>query len=100
MAQRTRELGIRSALGATARDVLRMILAQTLRVVLIGATIGLAAALGVARLISSQLYGVGPTDPATFIGMPAFLFGVALLATLVPARRATRIDPVEALRRE
>ena len=100
VAQRTRELGIRSALGATARDVLRMILAQTLRVVLIGATIGLAAALGVARLISSQLYGVGPTDPATFIGMPAFLVGVALLATLVPARRATRIDPVEALRRE
>jgi predicted permease len=100
VAQRTRELGIRSALGATARDVMRMILTQSLRTVSIGAAIGLVLALAVARLIASQLYGVRPTDPVTFIGMPIFLIGIAVLATLIPARRATRVDPIEALRVE
>ena len=100
VAQRTRELGIRSALGATARDVLRMVLGQALRAVSIGTAIGLLFAMAVARLIASQLYGVGATDPVTFIGMPAFLVAVALLATLVPALRETRVDPVIALRSE
>ena len=98
VAQRSRELGIRAALGATRADVMRMVLGQSLRVAAIGTAVGLAGALAVARLIASQLYGVGPTDPVTFIGMPLFLLSVALLATLVPARRATRADPVEALR--
>jgi len=100
VAQRTRELGIRAALGATAHDVMRMILGQSLRVVLVGAAVGIAAALAVARLIASQLYGVGAADPVTFIGMPVFLIAVAILATLIPARRATRVDPVVALRAE
>jgi predicted permease len=100
VAQRTRELGIRSALGATARDVMRMILGQSLRVAVIGIVIGLGLALALARIVASQLYGVGATDPVTFIGMPVFLIGIVLLATVVPARRATRVDPVEALRAE
>jgi predicted permease len=100
VAQRTRELGIRTALGATARDVMGMVLGQSLRVALIGTAIGLVFAMLVARFIASQLYGVGATDPVTFIGMPLFLVAVALLATLVPALRATRVDPVVALRSE
>jgi ABC-type antimicrobial peptide transport system permease subunit len=96
--RRTRELGIRMALGANAMAVVRMVLGQSLRISAIGMAIGLAAALAVARLIASQLYGVGATDPVTFVGMPVFLMVVALLATLVPARRATRADPLVALR--
>ena len=98
VAQRTRELGIRSALGASARDVMRMVLGQSLRVAGVGMAIGIAVALGAARLLASQLYGVGATDPATFVAMPLFLIGIAALATYVPARRATRVDPVTALR--
>jgi len=100
VAQRTRELGIRSALGATARDVMGMVLGQSLRVAIVGTAVGLLLAMLVARLISSQLYGVGATDLVTFLGMPAFLVAVALVATLVPALRATRVDPVVALRSE
>ena len=100
VAQRTRELGIRTALGASGTDILRLLLGQSLRVVAIGAGVGLALALGIAKLISSQLYGVSPRDPATFIGMPLLLIGVAMLATLIPARRATRADPVVTLRAE
>jgi ABC-type antimicrobial peptide transport system permease subunit len=77
-----------------------MVLGQSLRVALIGTAIGLVFAMLVARFIASQLYGVGATDPVTFIGMPLFLVAVALLATLVPALRATRVDPVVALRSE
>jgi putative ABC transport system permease protein len=100
VAQRTREIGIRSALGATAPRVVRMLLGQSLRVALIGTGIGLVLSLAAARVISSQLYGVGPTDPVTFLGTPALLAAVALLATLVPALRATRVDPVVTLRSE
>jgi putative ABC transport system permease protein len=100
VAQRTRELGIRCALGATARDVMGMVLGQSLRVAIVGTAVGLLCAVAVARLIASQLYGVGAADPVTFIGMPACLVTVALLATLVPALRATRVDPVVALRSE
>jgi ABC-type antimicrobial peptide transport system permease subunit len=100
VAQRTRELGIRAALGATARDLVELVVRQSMRVVVIGAAIGLVLALGAARLFTTQLYGVGPTDPVTFLAMPLFLGVVAMVATLVPARRATRVDPVEALRSE
>jgi predicted permease len=98
VAQRTREMGIRSALGATARDLVMLLARQSMRVVLIGAGIGLLLALASARLLTSQLYGVAPTDPLTFLVMPVLLLSIALLATLVPARRATRVDPADALR--
>ena len=100
VAQRTRELGIRAALGATARDLVRLVVGQSMRVVAIGALIGLGCALGAARFLTTQLYGVHATDPFTFVAMPLFLAIVALVATIVPARRATQIDPVEALRSE
>ena len=100
VAQRTREMGIRSALGATARDLVLLLARQSMRVVLIGAGIGLLLALGSARLLTSQLYGVTATDPLTFLVMPTLLLSVALVATLVPARRATRVDPSDALRTE
>jgi predicted permease len=100
VAQRTRELGIRAAMGATARDLVRLVLGESMRVVGIGALIGLGLALGAARLLASQLYGVGAADPVTFLAMPAFLALVAVVATLIPARRATRVDPVDALRAE
>jgi putative ABC transport system permease protein len=100
VAQRTREMGIRSALGATARDLVLLLAQQSMRVVLIGAGIGLALALASARLLTSQLYGVTATDPLTFLVMPVFLLAIALLATLVPARRATMVDPADALRTE
>ncbi|MFL5614227.1 MAG: ABC transporter permease [Gemmatimonadaceae bacterium] len=98
VAQRTREMGIRAALGATARDLVTLVARQSMRVVAIGAAVGLILALASARLLISQLYGVSATDPLTFVLMPAFLLGVALLATFVPARRATRVDPSVALR--
>jgi ABC-type antimicrobial peptide transport system permease subunit len=100
VAQRTREMGIRSALGATAQDLVLLLAHQSMRVVLIGAGIGLVLALAAAQLLTSQLYGVSATDPLTFLAMPTALLLVALLATLVPARRATRIDPADALRTE
>jgi predicted permease len=100
VAQRTREMGIRAALGATARDLVQLVASQSMRVVMIGAVIGLVLAVGVARLLTSQLYGVSAVDPPTFIGMPVVLLGVALVAALIPARRATRVDPAEALRSE
>jgi predicted permease len=100
VAQRTRELGIRAALGATARDLVRLVVGQSMRVVAIGALIGLGCALGAARFLTTQLYGVHATDPFTFVAMPLFLAIVALVATIVPARRATQVDPVEALRSE
>ncbi|HZI43500.1 MAG TPA: ABC transporter permease [Gemmatimonadaceae bacterium] len=100
VAQRTREMGIRAALGATARDLVQLVASQSMRVVMIGAAIGLVLAFGAARLLTAQLYGVSAVDPLTFIGMPVVLLAVAFTATLIPARRATRADPAEALRSE
>jgi predicted permease len=99
-AQRTQEIGIRMALGAQRRQVLGMVLGQGLRVAAIGVAIGLAAALALTRFIASLIYGVKPHDPLTFTGVAALLTLVALGASYLPALRATRIDPVMALRYE
>jgi putative ABC transport system permease protein len=100
VAQRTREIGIRMALGADARSVLRMILRQGLVLALTGVLVGLAAAFALTRLMSSVLYGVSATDPLTFLISSVALVGVVLGACFVPARRATKVDPMIALRCE
>ena len=98
--QRTREVGIRVAMGAQAAEVFRLIIGQGLRLAIIGIVIGLAASFALTRLMASQLYGLSATDPWTFIGVSIVLLTVALAACFIPARRATRIDPVVALRYE
>jgi len=100
VSQRTRELGIRMALGASRGDVLRLVVAQGLRLTLMGVAFGLAASLAVTRLIASLLYSVSPTDVVTFTVVPLMLASAALLASYLPALRATRIDPMVALRYE
>src|SRR5262245_58768803 len=100
VSRRTREIGIRIALGAHPGAVLRMVLRQGLILTLLGGGIGLAASLGATRLLASQLFDVTPTDPVTFVVAPILLLTVALLAGLVPARRATNVDPLIAIRQE
>jgi putative ABC transport system permease protein len=98
--QRTQEIGVRMALGATHGEVLRLMLAETMRRVAAGAAVGFALSTAVSRLMHSVLFGLSTLDPMAFLGVSAFLGVVALLAGFIPARRATRVDPMIALRYE
>jgi putative ABC transport system permease protein len=100
VSQRTHEIGIRMALGASLRDVLRLIVGQGMRLAMIGIVLGLMGAFALTRVLGSLLLGIGTTDPVTFIGVPILLVAVALLACYIPARRAARVDPLVALRHE
>jgi putative ABC transport system permease protein len=100
VAQRTQEIGLRMALGAQLQDVLKMVLRSGLSLALLGIVIGLAGAFALTRLMTKLLFGVTPTDAVTFVSVAAILFVVALLASWIPARRATKVDPIVALRCE
>jgi len=100
VAQRTHEFGVRMALGAQPQDVLLLVLRAGIRLVVIGLAIGVPAAFAMGRGLGGLLYGVKPGDPATFVGIPLLLGAVALLASMVPARRATRVEPIVALRND
>ena len=100
VAQRRREIGVRIALGATRRDVIRDVLGHGLRLAAFGVSIGLALALAITRLMSALLFGTSPTDVATFAGAATLLALIAAIAGLIPALRASRVDPLVALRDE
>jgi ABC-type antimicrobial peptide transport system permease subunit len=100
VAQRTREVGVRVALGADVGDVVWMVLGSGMRLAAVGVALGVLGAAAVARLLASLLYGVSSVDPAAYLGAAALLLAVAFFANLVPARRAARVDPMAALRYE
>jgi putative ABC transport system permease protein len=100
VSQRTREIGIRMALGAVKSDVHKLVIGQGIKLALIGVAIGLAGALGLTRFLSGLLYGVKPGDPLTLVAVSALLIAVALLASYIPARQATKVDPLVALRHD
>jgi ABC-type antimicrobial peptide transport system permease subunit len=98
--QRTREIGIRVALGAQRGNVLQLVLGQGVRLTIAGAIVGVLGSLALTRLLKSELFGIKPTDPVTLIGAAVLMLLVALAACYLPARRATHIDPLVALRHE
>jgi ABC-type antimicrobial peptide transport system permease subunit len=98
VAQRTREMGVRIALGARRADVLALVLGQGGRLIAVGIVVGAAVAAASTRLFASMMYGVSPVDPVVYIGTAALLGTVGVIAMIVPARRATRVDPLVALR--
>jgi putative ABC transport system permease protein len=100
VAERTREIGVRSALGASRGSILALVLRQGMILTGLGVAIGLAGAVAAGRAIAAMLFGVGPGDPVTFVGMALLLAFVALLACYFPARRAANVEPMEALRYE
>jgi putative ABC transport system permease protein len=98
--QRTQEIGLRMALGAASRDVTRMVIGEGFKLTAVGLGLGLGAAFAINRLIASQLFGVTATDPLTYGGVTMLLAMVSMVACYIPARRAARVDPMVALRRE
>jgi putative ABC transport system permease protein len=100
VSQRTQEMGVRMALGASRNDVLRLVVRQGVVLAAIGEVFGLAGAFGITRVIGTVLYNVTPTDPLSFGGVAIFLTVIAIVASYVPARRATTVDPIVALRNE
>jgi ABC-type antimicrobial peptide transport system permease subunit len=98
--QRTQEIGLRMALGATRAEIMRLVLGRGLVLVTVGLGVGIAAALSVTHLLANLLFSVSPVDPATFVGVPLLLGVMAIAASYIPAFRATRIDPAIALRGE
>ena len=100
VSRRRREVGVRMALGATAHDVQRLILRQTLRPIVIGMSIGVAAAVATGRLLQSVLFGVSPYDPVAFVAAPLLMLAIAAAAAFVPIRRAMRVNPMSVLRAE
>ena len=98
--QRTHEIGIRLAMGAQRNNVLRLIVGQGLKLTFVGLGIGVAGTLALTRYLSSQLYGIKPDDPLTYVAVSLLLLAVALLSAYIPARRATKVDPMVALRHE
>jgi ABC-type antimicrobial peptide transport system permease subunit len=98
--RRVREIGIRMALGATPAQVLRMVVGDGLKPIILGVAIGLAAAVALSRVVASLIYGVRPTDPLTFSVVALLLIVVGVLASILPAYRATRVEPIRILREE
>jgi putative ABC transport system permease protein len=96
--QRVREIGVRMALGASASEVVRLVLLQGMRPLLAGTAVGLLGSFVCSRLLAQLLYGVSTSDPLVYLAVPAFLLATALVASYIPARRASRIDPLVALR--
>ena len=100
VAERTREIGVRMALGATAGAVRRLVVSQGAKVVLVGTVVGVAAALASTRLLDALLYDVSAVDPVVFVAMSIMMIGIGMLASYVPARRASNVDPIESLRND